>query len=633
MPLQGLPDFHAPLRGEGFMVFVPFESGGTAEHIASPDALALARGEDGSPGLRLELVRGPQGTRGVLEMAVAPRYAAAAALALARTRHPGATVRPAPFSRGFIRLVPTGQVPGMAPETLAALLKPVPLAWSGAEAARFHVPLGEEAAALVQGALEGGVFTFGAYAEVELAGVAPRLDARALFDPAALVEALVHDADEARAVSRQVLFRRFRDRPETVPLRLEGPGTERASADERAEVLTHFVCTRLARSVPAAAPSPLRETFVTLAPPDGGRGASAWDLSEPWEAALPSVLILHPLEEARRLAETGGAASLVRRTTVPALDLGAFRLAARANLPAGLAEVAEIAVQVHAPARRPGRGAIDATLRLLPPAFVADTALRFVSGEAPAYTWRADVVLSGGRVLSWGADPDAGMVRAATADLVVGPDELPARVVAVRPDPALLAMAELRCVCAWSEMRRGAPVRVARERTLPRGARDDTAAAAFLVPLDGADATLMLEARDAEGRVVALGPGEARGASPGLYSFPEYGPHQVEVEVRTDAPVLVELVAEDRPDSAAETLAFYPGGGGQRWGWMARSPFRPGFRWRARPDTPGAEPGAWATVQPPFRVPAGAELPRFGATRSPAGFDLSFSLATLQPNP
>ncbi len=632
MPLQDLPDFHAPLRGEGFMVFLPFASRAAAEQVASPDALALARGEDGTPALRLELVRGPEGTRGVLEMAVAPRYAAAAALALARTRHPGATVRPAPFSRGFIRLFPAGQVPGMAPETLAALLQPVPLAWSGAEAARFRVPLGEEGAALVQGALEGGVFTFGAYAEVELPGVAPRLDARVRFDPAALVEALAQDAGEGRVVSCEALRRRFRDRPETVPLRLEGPGAERAADDERAEVLTHFVCTRLARFVPAAAPSPLRETFVTLDAPGAGRGASAWDLSEPWASALPLVLTLHPLEEARRLAEAGGAAGLIRRTTVPALDLGGFRLTARANLPAGLAEVGEVAVQVHAPARRPGRGAIDATLRLLPPTFVAEAALRFVPGEAPAYTWRADVVLNDGRVLSWGADPDAGMARATAADLVVGPGDLPAEVVAVRPDPALLAMADLRCVCAWSETRRGARVRVVRERTLPRGA-GDAAAAAFLVPREGRDATLLLEARDAEGRVVTLGPGEARSVSPGLYSFPEYGPHEVEVAVRTDAPVLVELVAEDRPDSATETLAFYPGGGAQRWGWMAHSPFCPGFRWRARADTPGADPGAWATVQPPFRPLAGAELPRVAVTRSPAGFDLSFDLATLQPNP
>jgi hypothetical protein len=64
--------------------------------------------------------------------------------------------------------------------------------------------------------------TFGAYAEVELAGVAQRLDARALFDPAALLEAMAEDADEGGVVSREGLYQRFRDRPETVPLRLEG---------------------------------------------------------------------------------------------------------------------------------------------------------------------------------------------------------------------------------------------------------------------------------------------------------------------------------------------------------------------------------------------------------------------------
>ena len=54
----------------------------------------------------------------------------------------------------------------------------------------------------------------------------------------------------------------------------------------------------------------------------------------------------------------------------------------------------------------------------------------------------------------------------------------------------------------------------------------------------------------------------------------------------------LELIADDRPDSEIETLAFTEAEPQREWRYFARSPFRGGYRWRPRADH-GSPPHPW----------------------------------------
>ena len=128
---------------------------------------------------------------------------------------------------------------------------------------------------------------------------------------------------------------------------------------------------------------------------------------------------------------------------------------------------------------------------------------------------------------------------------------------------------------------------------------------ALALPKGTAGATLEIEARSREeAKALQLGPFPARNLQLGLHSFPEYGSHRVEITCVFDNDIqlfAIDLLPEDRPETPEEitVLHFTPAQLKREWTWLARSPFRAGYRYRTH-RSPDESPTAWSEIRSPF---------------------------------
>jgi hypothetical protein len=212
MELTGLPDFHAPLAddspGGWGRAYWPF--GGGARCAVMPDILTLGSRADGSVDFRLEFIRPavpglPPAPHGVLELSVATASTGAErALAALRLQNPRATVEPLAPCGGSFRFVAASS------DAPASLLQAVPLVQGGLGTLRLVRQLPVDAALLLREALIQGTSPLTAVAELDYAGVAPRLAYRVRLDPAALLAALGAASDVPVTVARDDVVARLR---------------------------------------------------------------------------------------------------------------------------------------------------------------------------------------------------------------------------------------------------------------------------------------------------------------------------------------------------------------------------------------------------------------------------------------
>lgn len=590
MTLYGLPDFDQPLQGEGFQIFCPFEGG---EAVLLPDELELACGGDGRPDFALELVRrlgrfGAADTYGLLDMRAASRDRADDALALLRETNPAATLRPASFAGGFVRL----RLPRLNGELAADLPPPLALAPDGLATARLLLRVSPALAALIKGALAGELLPLTAVAELALLGVSPRLPLSASFDPAALLAALLARADTNRRIARAAVVDYFRQDLAGLPIALSAAPPE-GRAEALAQALTDRALERFGMFV-AAPGDEAQPTFALAAPETVAAGRVTWDLAEPCQALRPAVLRLSPLAAARELAQSCGIEAVYRELTVPAFPTGALAVTALANLPDQRPGVLEIGVTLVAPPDPPRRPqAAVATAALQPPDDRATLALTLGAGAAPEYHYTTYAVLQQAGGVARLEGPERGHTG---AWLSLTPEDFPVDFVSMSADRALLSLAAVSGTLAWSGPEPGTcsfaldPAAPALALALPRGAPD---------------ATIAVEARaNTGGGTLRLGPLPAKSMRLGTYSFAEYGPHAVEVTCMFDdaSPICaIELLPEDRAeaDGTLAVLVFTPARPSRSWAWFARSPFAPGYRYRPRRE-PGQPPAPWSAVQSPF---------------------------------
>lgn len=622
MSLQGLPDFQQPLQGEGFAVYYPFE--GVGSHFVFPTELEIAPRPDGRPDFQLELVRGanpllPPAPYGVLELRLLPLYPAAEALELVRARHPRAQLGFPVLEDGYLRL----HSPDESAEVPAELTDPSALGWGGLSRARFVRRLSRDGAAVLRQALEGDALPLIAWADVRIDGVSPRLPVRVRLAPAPLLERLADGPVTLEAIAEAV----FEDASR---LSIEVVG-ELADAERRD--FAAAVADRFARRHAAFRPSPPDRPGACLALEPAAAAASdrvEWDLAQPLRAPRYFVFRLDPLAAARALIAGEGLASVVRQTVVPPLPTGSHLVRVSANLPAHRPGVLSAGVTLRVPPAPPHRPhAVVESVELEPPEDAATVRLRLAPGEELAYSYAPLVVVqlgSGFERLTAPERPHQG------GELSLGLSDFPVAFFAVGAAPALLASADLSGVCR---------VRAGGE-TLEQGFTLSPEAPAVALPLPaGAHAesvAVEATARQGEGRLTLELP-----ARPGmvldLASFPEYGLHHVEIDCRFEAgaPELaaVELAAED-PAVGAETtvLHFTPSRPGRRFSYLARSPFRAGYRYRPFRG-PGETAAEWSPVRSPFAglrlavTPAGlvaaapetAQFPAAAGVR-PGGSDL-----------
>jgi hypothetical protein len=220
--------------------------------------------------------------------------------------------------------------------------------------------------------------------------------------------------------------------------------------------------------------------------------------------------------------------------------------------------------------------------------------LRLSPAEQLAYTFSTFIVLrqgSGIERLEGGETPHQG------SRLDLSPDDFPVSFVSIGASQGLLELATVHGMC---RRRQGES-----EAEQPFELAVEQPAIALALPRGTAEATLAIEARSRDGaRALQLGPVPARNLQLGLHSFPEYGPHRVEITCVFDDDIqlfAIDLLPEDRPEISEEitVLHFTPAQLKREWTWWARSPFRAGYRYRAH-RSPDESAAAWSEICSPF---------------------------------
>ena len=604
MSLQGLPDFHHPIQGDGFCIYFPFEApGGAHPMILTPSGLELGCRADGSPDLSIEYVTGRDEKYGVLSFSVRPHYPNPdLALALARQTVPHATITRCCFTGGYLRLCVLGHLAELDPEASKGLTRPKPLGWNELESGKFKAVLSEGAITYIKEALLGSdaqIMPVTAYAEMEIFGVPPRLKVRATFDPAELLPALVPGySEDNRTISRTALIQRFSEQLSSVPIRLEGELLSNAAQMELGQVLADCLRVRFGQFVPADQPSPQEDTCFRLPPPpEARRGRVIWDLEKPFRAPRPVVIKLHPLEEAQRFVKAKGLQA-VFKTRIPELDTGVFKLTIRVNVPPAIPQIEAIGVEIYSPRSAYRPQPISEARELTGPEYKDTLTLRFSPRENKQYKYRCYAVLKEGRMLKTDDNGWDKVPFHTESDLDISVSDLPFKLIVVKADDALLREASVHGKCTWNEE----GVEHSQDFSIHAA---DGKNATIVVPQPVAQNTkLLIEARKiGTDKKVCLQAEPAASTELGPYSFLEWGPHSVEVECRfTDyiREALVDFLPEGAPEHKAKRLTFDASRPKQKWKWTPDSMFMPGYRYRVQAVGADAEPSAWLTPQSLF---------------------------------
>jgi hypothetical protein len=591
MMLFNLPDLHQPLEGHGFRLFYPYQG---SDFTLLTDALEITRRGDGAPDFWMELVRRmgrftEADTYGRIEFRVQMRDRSAEALTLLRAKHPEARLQPAVFTGGFLRLQ-SFQLPD---ESRIELPPPAPLACNGLGTIRSIITAPASLAVKIKGALQGEALALTAVAELALAGVTPRLPMQVSFNPKQLVTELRSLADEQGHLAHDELVAFCRRDSAGLPLQISGPLTAE-TMEVFAQVMADRIMERFGTFI--ASPQEAVQPYLALMPPEQvGDGRVDWDLSQPQQVIRPLVLRLDPLDAARRIVEERGVEAVYGEITVPPLPTGVVPITVTANLPDQRPGVLEIGATLYAPPHPPWRmQAVSETCAFTPPDDRREVHLHLSPREAPAYSYSTyAVVQQTNGVNQWNSElkPHAGNW------LYLGPDAFPVDFVVLEADRALLDLATLHGTLQWSEDE--APQR----QTFLLDLGSPMMALALPKGVSGATLTMEAQARRSD-RVVRLGPMPARTMRLGLYSFPEYGPHTVQVTWAVNDGTglsVIELLPEDctEADGLLAILAFTPDQPTKTWTYFSQSPFASGYRYRLQHE-PEAPPAPWSAICSPF---------------------------------
>ncbi|HEY0726691.1 MAG TPA: hypothetical protein VGD38_01395, partial [Pyrinomonadaceae bacterium] len=519
-------------------IFRSFEREG--HYRLLPSELAIANRGDNRPEFLLELVRGqtpllPPSPYGVVDFRVRPQFRTDEALVILRKQQANAMLEEAAFVSGFLRLTALNDVVATAPE----LFKPVPLAWNGLDVARFVLRLPLSPALLLKKALLAEALPLTAIAEMFISGVSPRLPIAVRFDPALLMSRVVAAAN-SQEILWQDLVQFFRRDIELLPLQVAG-GEKNPDLDEFAHALADRVAHRYGTFVPSSKSD--GQAYLRLqAPGEIGSGSFEWDLSQPITVTRPLVLTFNPLTVARQLIRDVGEDSVIRETTVPALRIGTAHLTIRANLPPERLGVLSLGVTITAPPRPPIRSqAIIETVEFVAPVDSATALLRLSPAEKPNYTFKTFVVMEDGMKRHEGRElPHSGEY------LTLQPADFPITFVPIEAAPDLLEIADVRGACVLSK--NGSQFQHTFKLT------SDRPAVVIALLKEKTAATLEIEARSKDGqRVLALHSLPAAPLRVGLTAFPEYGPHQIDIECAFTSElqlVAVDLIPEQGSDPA-----------------------------------------------------------------------------------
>ena len=585
--LTGLPDFATLITSSEASLIAPFGSG---SYSALPQQLQLATNSDGSPKFEIDFAKTVGDASSTVQFAeldfsLAGDFALDAALNLARTIAAAATVKPAVIDGGFGRLYATAsEVP-----LPAELLSPIPLGWGTSDLAHWVQRLSGDAGELLKEALQGqSSLLLGARVEISVPGVAPRIEAYAQFDPTALLGALLSGHDDRMIAPSDVLS--FFSAPlSKYPVTLTAVPDGAAAAV--AQILTDRVIASIPR-LPPRRPSPSGVCPVQTGKPDRDCGhAMGPERTHPGDASLG--LLLDPIGSVRALNNAAVLASVVKEISFPALNLGCYRVYLTANLPQSRTGIAALGARVEMPPNPPVRSSsISKTVLFNPPDDSGYVELALGATEALTYSVSCFGVIAAGEFVQ--QYDSAAQAHAGNWVQLSGGD-FPLIFAHVIASARLLSLATIQGVLGYQ----AATHQVQQPFTLAASggnAVDVTVGA----PASASSVSIALQAVPLDGgATVQLSPAAAGRIELDLNSFAGYGPHTVTLQGRLDAhsaPLFIELLPEPmvtNPQAVPAKVALTAEQPIASWGYVAISPFRPGYCYRVV-AAPGIAAAPWS---------------------------------------
>jgi hypothetical protein len=580
MSHKGLPDWSQPLAGPGGTLFVAHDD--PRRVFAPPISLGVAGEPGGAPAFALELIPfigGAEGpvTLGLLTIRFVGRFLLAERQEALFATFPEAKAEPLPPRGGFLRFE--------AAEALDVpddLLAPKPLFWAGAGSLTFATQLGAAATALVNRSILQGLATVTAVAEVEAEGVARRVPASALFDPAALAARLQAAASGGDDGWRpEDLAAAIADCGDAEVISITGPASD-ADRIAAAEATAERIIGRYGRLAPAGDPARGPVFVLDYAAMPAGR--MDWDLRETVIVPRGFVLFSDPLETAREAVASGFA--LVRQALAAPVATGLHVLSLFPNLPAKRVGVLMLSTEVRVPPFLPDRPqAVVASVRFGEGQVSATLPIRLAPTEPLAFDYQTMAFVVG----NGGAERLTGPVlRHASPHLTVPPDSFPVRFVRLEATARLLEAARVSVECTGL---RGAAAWSAKAELAP-----GTPELAVAVPRDVGEGAITVTATAPDGgRVRRIEGLPLEDSLLDMSSFPTAGPARVEIACDFDdgaTLAAIECAPEDRLGDAEAIglVRLTPAASRREWRWLVTNPLRDGFHWRwfGRPGEPAA---------------------------------------------
>ena len=570
MSLRGLPDFHQPLESpEGVRIFYPYEGG---NFIVVPDGLDISTRSNGRIDFTLEQVRKGQSAYGVLDFKVHPSFRMNHALTFLRTKHADASLNRALFRGGFMRFVAAG-VDVELPQDLTT---PVHMGWHDIGSGRLTIRLSSKTATKLRDALIGEMLLVTAVGEMLILGVASRTRVRVRFNPARLLKELLAISDQDRRISIDKLSGFFRRDQTALPLEITGD-IDGQRLDNFVDAVTDRV-RHLFGKATAAPVEPVTPHLRLVDPDSVGSGILEWNLLDPVIVERTFTLKLDPLNDARAMIRSHGMGSILRQTTVPPIPLGVYTVEMQVNLPAERPGVLAMGINLHVPPCAPQRPQpVAATVQFKSPDTSAIATLRLAPLEKLSYTYTTFVILQQGNSIK----SLEGQPRLSESDfLSLNQDDFPVNFISVEADQSLLDVATIFGVCIWFD---GV---ARREQKFEIDSARPVVMPAIPKGISGAVVEITAVERNGNG-VLKLGPFSAASLQLGLFSFPQWGPHKIEIECvfsNTAETCVIELAPAERQGASNEItlLSLSLDEPRKEWSWFAESPFYPGFCYRPR---------------------------------------------------
>jgi len=586
MAMEGMADFQAPIEGKGVSLLAPY--GGTGAFTLLPNALDIARRQDGTGDFHLRLVRPenplvPPSPYGMLDFRLQGAFAMEDGLAAVRAKQPGAVLEQAAFRTGIIQISPVEEFK----EGSSQLSAPVPVTFQGLGLARFLTRLDLESALMVKDMLAGNTMPFRATAHLEMWGVAPRLPLKVSFDPAPFLRYLLSKAEPDGRISHAQLVAAFAVTSGDVPWTITG-ATSAVEPVTFCECMADHVRARFASLAPALQPG--GPPMLKLPAADEfGSGTFVWDLAEPAATGRVTTLRFDPLASARALVAARGIGAVVSTDTIPRLHTGVVLVSVTANLPAERQGVVSLGVTVKVPPKLPFRPQqINKTVELQEPGDSGSILVQLSPKEELTYRYRTFVILQ----------DSAGIHRLEGEDtphegdkLDLHVEDFPLDFIPVEASDRLLAAGTVSCTLIYDAVQNTFLLTASKPRLT------------LAVP-KGSSPTLAFEVGSPDGKhTLKLGTLPARPVHLDLSSFREYGPQKLDIHctfAKGARLLAVDLLPESKQDSAdgISVLALTPEEPQREWTWFASSPFEPGYRYRLhKTDAP---PNPWSSIQSPF---------------------------------